>query len=207
MTTIKGLQAELIKDMYRDAMLKKGYAFFDRDRRYNINIIGVRRVENATPNKFDDTIVVIYRNQQKEWEVFTADITTDPGLYWLEHPMNVKGAAILVPNQYRSVYKRDLHQGKYEALCQRGGNVQVYRDSDGDRRHDMAEDKIDTGFFGINIHKAGRASVQVDKWSAGCQVFSRSEEYATFMDLVEEAEQRYGNSFSYTLLLETDFDN
>ena len=89
MSTIKGLQAELIKDMYRNAMLKKGYAFFDRDKRYNINIIGVRRVENATPNKFDDTIVVIYRNQQKEWEVFTADITTDPGLYWLEHPMNV----------------------------------------------------------------------------------------------------------------------
>ena len=207
MAIIKGLQAELIKDMYRTAMLKKGYAFFDRDKKYNLNIIGVRRVEGATPNKFDDTIVVIYRNQQKEWEVFTADITTDPGLYWLEHPMNVKGTAILVPNQYRSVYKRDLHQGKYEALCQRGGNVQVYRDSDGDRRHDMAEDKIDTGFFGINIHKAGRASVQVDKWSAGCQVFSRSEEYATFMDLVEEAEQRYGNSFSYTLLLETDFDN
>jgi hypothetical protein len=186
-------------------VLKKGYAFFDNDKPYNLNIIGARRINNAIPNKFDDTIVVIYRDRQKQWEVFTAEITTDPGLYWLMNPINVKGTAILVPGQYRGVYERDLHQGKYEALCQRGGEVQVYRDADGDRRHDISEDKIDTGFFGINIHKAGRSSVQVDKWSAGCQVFARSEDFATFMDLTEESAERYGNSFTYTLLLETDF--
>ena len=207
MPTIKGLQAILIKDMYREAMLKKGYAFFDRDKRYNLNIIGVRRVEGAAPNKFDDTIVAIYRNQEKAWEVFTSDITTDPGFYWLQEPMNVNGTAILVPGQYRGVYKRDLHLGKYEALCQRGAEVSVYRDANSDRRHDMDSSTIDTGFFGINIHKAGRASSQVDKWSAGCQVFSHSDEFATFMDLTEEGAQRYGNSFTYTLLLETDFDN
>ena len=205
MATIKGLQAELMVNMYHETMLKKGYIFFDRDESYNLNIIGVRRVNNAIPNKFDDTIVVIYRSTPGQWEVFTADITTDPGLYWLLRPMNIDGTAILVPNQYRSVYKRDLHQGKYEALCQRGGEVQVYRDADGDRRHDLDPSTIDTGFFGINIHKAGRASTQVDKWSAGCQVFSRSEDYATFMDLTEESAERYGNSFTYTLLLETDF--
>ena len=196
MATIKGLQAELMANMYCQVMKKKGYAFFDRDKPYNLNIIGVRRVENAIPNKFDDTIVVIYRERvEGPWTVFTADITTDPGQYWLMHPINVEGTAILVPDQYRGVYKRDLHQGKYEALCQRGGN----------RRHDMSDDKIDTGFFGINIHKAGRASVQVDKWSAGCQVFAKSADFAEFMDLTEEAEKRYGNSFTYTLLLETDF--
>jgi|TARA_E500000331_G_C17228714_1_gene701605 hypothetical protein len=207
MTIIKGLQAELIKDMYRNTMLAKGYSFFDRNKPYNLNIIGVRRVENAIPNKFDDTLVVIYRERSEQWSVFTADVTTDPGQYWLMHPTNVKGTAILVPNQYRGAYKKGLHQGKYEALCQRGGNVQVYRDADGDRRHDMEEDKIDTGFFGINIHKAGRASVQVDKWSAGCQVFARSDDFATFMDLVDEGAQRHGDSFTYTLLLETDFNN
>ena len=205
MATIKGLQAELMVNMFRETMQKKGYAFFDRNKAYNLNIIGVRRVNNSIPNKFDDTIVVIYRDRTEQWNVFTTDATTDPGQYWLMHPMNVDGTAILVPNQYRGVYKRDLHQGKYEALCQRGGDVQVYRDDDGDQRHDMSEDKIDTGYFGINIHKAGRASTQVDKWSAGCQVISRSDEFATFMDLTEEAATRYGNSFTYTLLLETDF--
>jgi len=205
MTILKGLQAVLVKEVYRKVMLKKGYAFFDKNAAYNVNIIGVRRINAAAPNKFDDAIVVIYRNKQKFWEVFTSDITTDPGLYWLENPMNVEGTAILVPNQYRGVYRRDLHQGKYEALCQRGGDVSVYRDADRDRRHDMDPSTIETGFFGINIHKAGRASTQVDKWSAGCQVFSRSEDFATFMDLTEEAAESHGNSFTYTLLLETDF--
>jgi len=205
MTTLKGLQAVLVKDIYRNVLLKKGYTFFDNNTAYNVNIIGVRRVNGAAANKFDDTIVVIYRNKQKFWEVFTADITTDPGFYWLENPMNVDGTAILVPNQYRGVYRRDLHQGKYEALCQRNGEVSVYRDADRDRRHDMDPSTIDTGYFGINIHKAGRSSTQVDKWSAGCQVFSRSESFATFMDLTEEGAETHGNSFTYTLLLETDF--
>ena len=150
MTILKGLQAVLVKEVYRKVMLKKGYAFFDKNAAYNVNIIGVRRINASAPNKFDDTIVVIYRNEQKFWEVFTSDITTDPGLYWLENPMNVEGTAILVPDQYRGVYRRDLHQGKYEALCQRGGDVRVYRDADRDRRHDMDPSTIETGFFGIN---------------------------------------------------------
>jgi len=204
MTTITGLQAVLIKDMYRAAMLKKDYVFFDGNKPYNLNIIGVRRVEGATPNKFDDTIVVIYRNKQKDWEVFTAPITTDPGYYWLGDPMNVNGTAILVPDQYPRTYKIDLHAGKYEALCQRGGEVDVYRDNNRDRRHDMDESTIDTGYFGINIHRAGRASTQVDKWSAGCQVISRSDEFATFMDLAHLGAERFGEFFTYTLLLETD---
>jgi len=204
MTTITGLQAVLVKDMYEGALAEKGYAFFDNHKSYNLNIIGVRRVEGATPNKFDDTIAVIYRNKQKDWEVFTAPITTDPGYYWLEDPMNVKGTAILVPDQYRGVYKIDLHLGKYEALCQRGGEVRVYRDDDRDRRHDMDESTIDTGYFGINIHRAGRRSTQVNKWSAGCQVFSRSDEFATFMDLAHLGAEKFGEFFTYTLLLETD---
>ena len=138
MTIIKGLQAELVANMYCQTLKKKGYAFFDRNKPYNLNIIGVRRVENAVPNTFDDTIVVIYRDGAKQWQVFTADITTDPGRYWLMNPSNVNGTAILVPNQYRGVYKKDLHQGKYEALCQRGGEVEVYRDGDRDANHDLS---------------------------------------------------------------------
>ena len=47
--------------------------------------------------------------------------TTLPGLYWLENPMNSKGCAILKEGQYKGVYEIDLHNGKYEAICQRLG--------------------------------------------------------------------------------------
>ena len=95
MATIKGAPSRAYGKYVLPGDEKKGYAFFDRDKPYNLNIIGVRRVEDAIPNKFDDTIVVIYRERvEGPWDGFTADITTDPGLYWLMHPINVEGTAI-----------------------------------------------------------------------------------------------------------------
>ena len=47
----------------------------------------------------------------------------------------------------------DLHRGKYLALCQRKP-VSVYRDNDKDKRYDLKDKTIDTGLFGINIHKS-----------------------------------------------------
>ena len=58
------------------------------------------------------------------------------------------------------------------------------------------------GYFGINIHKAGTASTQVDKWSAGCQVFSHSADFDEFMSICYAAKDKWGDSFSYTLIEE-----
>ena len=95
-----------------------GYAFFTKGN-YNVNIIGVRN-PNLVANSFDDTMLCAYKVSDqwilKEWQ-----ITTDAGRYWLQHPLNAKGCALLVPNQYRGVYKIDKHNGKYYALCQRNG--------------------------------------------------------------------------------------
>ena len=41
-----------------DTLESKGFAVFENGD-YNLNIIGVRK-RNGTPNKFDDTLVVIY---------------------------------------------------------------------------------------------------------------------------------------------------
>tara|TARA_R110002074_G_scaffold277895_1_gene449415 strand:- start:1 stop:378 length:378 start_codon:yes stop_codon:yes gene_type:complete len=93
-----------------------GYAFFTKGD-YNVNIIGIRN-PNLESNSFDDTMICAYKVSDqwvfKEWQ-----ITTDAGKYWLQHPMNSKGCALLVPNQYRGVYKIDKHAGKYYALCQK----------------------------------------------------------------------------------------
>ena len=60
--------------------------------------------------------------------------------------------------------------------------------------------KETTGNYGINIHKAGQNSQDVDKWSAGCQVFQKSNDFADFMDLTTKHRNLYGNSFTYTLI-------
>ena len=169
-----------------------------------MNIIGVRNMDGKV-NKFDDMILVVYRDSYKRWGVDSYQATCDPGRYWLKKPMKVTGTAILVPDQYSGAYKIDKHQGKYEALCQRGAEVTIWRDNDLDSQHDM-KGKVHSGWYGINIHKAGKDSSLVEKWSAGCQVFKNASDFSQFMSTIKESAKRLGNSFTYTLIESTDLE-
>lgn len=190
-------------DYVKQVLETKGYAFFTNGV-YNLNIIGIRN-PNLVANSFDDTMVVIYKFGG-EWITKVYPITTDAGTYWLKNPMSNKGTAILVPNQYRGVYSIDLHNNKYYALCQRNGKVEVYRDNDKDVILDMDSAKIEKGMFGINIHRSNpfSESLKVDKFSAGCQVFKRVKDFNEFMEICQKSKALWGNSFSYTLIKESD---
>jgi len=180
---------------------KKGYAFFTRGE-YNLNIIGVRASGRVITNRFDDLLVLIYKTPCDMWTRQIYQITTDPGRYYMLNPTNRKGTAILVPGQYRGVYKIDKHRGKYDALCQKNKPVKVYRDDNKDEIYDWNPATLDEGLFGINIHKAGKLSSRVDTWSAGCQVFATDDEFKRFMTYCKKQRDLYGNSFTYTLLNE-----
>lgn len=189
----------------RLVMQSKGYAVFDRESKgYNLNIFGVRS-RNTDSNRFNDVVGVMYVHDG-EWCCFLFPATTDPGVYWREHPMNVRGAAILAPGQYRGAYKLGQHKG-YDALVQKK-EVKVYRDGDKNYRLSMATSTIESGIFGINIHRANKskASLKVNKWSAGCQVLADPYQFDFLMALVRKAVHLYGNSFTYTLLTAEDFE-
>tara|TARA_R110000824_G_scaffold251563_1_gene440205 strand:+ start:1269 stop:2075 length:807 start_codon:yes stop_codon:yes gene_type:complete len=162
-----------------------------------INIIGVRNSAQKA-NSFDDRIYLIWEGSNG-WNERSYAATCDPGTYWLEHG-RVEGTAILIPGQYVNVYKFDLHGGKYETLCQRGGEVKVWRDSNKDEILDHAGKEIE-GYFGINIHHAGTDSKNVDKWSAGCQVFARLADWQEAMEICKQSNAEW---FTYTLIEERD---
>lgn len=184
---------------------KKGYAFFTKGV-YNVNIIGVRSNQgNKVTNKYDDLLIVDYNtNNGHKRQIYT--ITTEPGLSLMKNPSNSKGTAILVPGQYRGVYAVDLHRGKYKALCQRLGAVKVYRDGNKDEIYDCNPEKIDKGWFGVNIHRSNETWTRntIDNYSAGCQVFNDPKEFTSFMNIIEKAKAIYGNKFTYTLITEDD---
>jgi hypothetical protein len=206
MSTIKGLHAELVKDRFFSAMKKKGYATFDNNKKYNLNIIGVRKGSHSA-EKFDDLMVVIYKNKDLEWEVRSYELTTDPGPSILRKPINKKGTAILVPDQYRSTWKIGPHgKTRYTALIQRLGKVKVFRDNDKDRNLEMDESNIDEGYFGINIHKHSSSYERefVRGASAGCQVFKITSDFNEFLELCQKSASLFNNSFTYTLLEEED---
>ena len=151
-------------------------------------------------------MTISYKDEKGNWNFNCWKCTTDPGSYWAENLMNKAGVAILKEGQYRGSHMIGLHQGKYEALRQKGA-LKVYRDNNLDDEYDLIEEDVQSGIFGINIHKAGSwksGSVQVDKWSAGCQVFSKQDDFYDFMSVMNKSRDRWGNSFTYTLINSND---
>ena len=185
---------------------KKGYAYFTNGQ-YNLNLIGVRsNNNNKVTNKYDDFLVVIY-NTTKGPTRKVFPITTEPGATQVANPSNKKGVAILVPGQYRGVWKIDLHNGKYKALCQRNGAVKVYRDNNKDNVYDLNPKNIDKGWFGINIHRSSPyyPPTFVNGYSAGCQVLQRPSDFNTLMYLANcQIKAGKGDTFTYTLINEED---
>ena len=206
MAKLTGLAAKVVADQYKKTLEKKGFAFFENGD-YNLNIVGVRN-NSGDASKFDDFINVIYK-VSGEWVCDTYPVTTEPGPSILRRPLKEvahKGTAILVPGQYRSTYKIDWHENRdrgHMALCQRGGQVSVWRDNNRDTTPDYHGPE-DVGWYGINIHKhrGSDARINTGGASAGCQVFQSSVDFAEFMEICSDARDQWGNSFTYTLLEE-----
>jgi len=152
-----------------------------------------------------NSICVFFRGEGGMLQAYRFAATTDPGKHWLQQPLNSKGTAILCPGHYQNCYKLGLHRGKYKALIQ-SGPVSVYRDANKDEKADIQNTKVETGYFGINIHRALPEGITsyVGTHSAGCQVFQREKDFAFFIALCERHHKWYGNSFTYTLLNEED---
>lgn len=185
-----------------EAMERKGYRVFAGAKGHDLNIVGVRTADNRA-NTFNDWVTVFYK-QNGVWNFFAFPATTDPGTYYRKNPQNVRGTAVMKPGRYPGAYKVGIHAG-YKALQQKG-NITVYRDNNKDEVIDTTGMVEDTGIHAVNIHRANRvrASTQVDKWSAGCQVLQDPDHFDFLMALCDRAVENWDNSFTYTLLEERD---
>lgn len=177
---------------------KKSYEIYQRP--YELTILSIRN-ESTVPNRFDDEIHVLFKNNTKQWVHYIFPATTDPGTFWLQNPLGPQGTAILKEGQYKNAYQIGLHRGKYYALVQ-SKPVIVIRDYDRNAILDFNNGKEETGLFGINIHHASDIGTTktIDQYSAGCQVFQNINDFNLFMKLCEVHKNLYGNAFTYTLI-------
>ncbi len=193
-----------------DVMNSKSFVVFDTPTvDWNLNIVGIR-TNPVSAKKFDDTMTVFHRFLGV-WDIVYYPMTADPSDHFLRNPINDAGTAILVPGQYRSCYKIDTHRrgkpGGHKAICQRLGEVTVFRDNTRDGNLNLVNPE--SGMFGINLHKGprnGDFDTTNTRFSAGCQVFADSRHFAEFMVRCEAGREAFGNKFTYTLLEESDFD-
>lgn len=182
---------------YITQAVKLGYEIFDSlERPYNLNIVGWRN-KKTRPDYFDDFLTV-YWQDFGGWAHKTWPITTYPGLPNLFKPVNPRGAAILVPGQYKKSYI--LGRYKSSLALKQHLVVQVYRDSNLNGQFDLNPDTIEEGLFGIHIHKAGWWNKLVGVSSAGCQVFQKKKDFEEFIELCEKAAFHWGKFFTYTLM-------
>lgn len=187
-------------------MSEKGYRIYrNLDKPFDLNLVGIR-TRSQIPHGFDDWIAAFYWSHGR-WIFNAFPATTDPGLFWLGSPMNPLGTAILTEGQHRGMFELGRHKG-YRALVQKTP-VTVIRDFNRDDVLDFDSGRQETGLFGINLHRASRfgESLNVDRWSAGCQVLCDPLQFNYLMAICEKGAQAFGNSFTYTLLHERDFLN
>lgn len=191
------------REQIEKAVKSKGHVWFSGAKSYDLNIVGVRNSSTGkkVTNLFDDFITLSYR-VGNEWKFHMWPITTEPGKKGMLEGKAKGGVARLMEGQYRGSHEIGLHQGKYEALRQKG-KLRVYRDGDRDLEFDDILADEGTG-FGINIHMAGDDSTYVENWSEGCQVFKRKKDFKEFMKICNEARKIYGNTFTYTLIDSSD---
>ena len=165
-----------------------------------MNIIGLRN-RRRKANQFDDELHVFYHLPNGHVKYHRLVATTDPGVFWLQNPMQGRGTAILKQGQYVRAYKMGLHRGKTPALVQ-VRPVTVLIDSDRNGLLNFLSKDEQTGVFGINIHPAFGQEPRrtVDRNSAGCQVVASDKDMELLLALSERHKGLYGNEFTYTLL-------
>ena len=216
-----------------NVMTKFKYPIYSNDTfNYNLNIVGVRN-SNVSANTFNDILYVFYRYGGK-WIIHDYVVTLDPGTIYRKKPVNVNGTAAIMPGYYKGMWKVGKHKGKYPALVQ-ANPCTVVRDNNKDAILDLiippfvakSEFKekgittvkyynaqgetvftTETGMFGINCHKSGKGITNiVDYYSAGCVVFSDNTVFELeFMNMCNIAASIYGNSFSFCLINDSDFN-
>lgn len=182
---------------------------------YNLNIIGIRSTDSAS-DAFDDEIHVLYtdRNGVERHDIFPC--TTDPGKHWLLNPMNSGGTIIMVPGQYRGVFKLGLHNrsrpSKAYVALEQIKPIDYVRDNSKDTKLDfnlyLDSNNVETSIAKTNIHRASkwRTLLNVGLYSAGCQVVQEPADFDTLIALCKtQVEYGQGETFTYTLLEEKDF--
>lgn len=192
-----------LEDIIR-AMRSKGYVVNTEP--FKLNVVGVRNSNVTQDDTFDDVIAFFYYDDKGSLVGKIAQGTTDPSIKFLKNPSVGSGTAILKAGQYVDTYAIDMHNGKYEALCQRLKPVTVMRDDDRNSYLNLLAPTT-TGMYGINIHRAAVGENMPNKigpYSAGCQVLRNEKDFQLMMDMARKSRAIHGNKFTYTLLDERD---
>jgi len=186
-----------------EVMEEQGMKVFSNP--YDCTLGWIRTNDNKS-NKFNDWIFMSHPTENGGINSIIIPGTSDAGLYYREHPLNIDGTAIIQHGkQFRGSFtymKKGGHRGQ-EAFRQTGG-LDYWRDNNQDEYIDYInpqEDKI----YNTNGHDMGTLGNNVGKWSAGC--WGAVNENMDLLYSMAETQIKHGigNKFSLATLHENMF--
>ena len=212
----RGLIASIIK-----AMRKKNYIIYLKP--YQINMVGIRAPINTNINKFNDWMVLFWwekdgDNNQENCKYKLYRITTVPGINARtgKDPMAPDGSGWLIESQFVDMYKFGYFNigsktQVFDTLVTNKPVQKVYRskyNSAAILTSYKQQGPYDAGMF---VHRSSYAksgsadSINIGKWSYGCQVFAILDNFLEFYSILNTSKQKTGkSSFTYTILAESD---
>lgn len=185
--------------------ISHGYAWDE------INLFGIRNIDNPASNRFDDLLCIVTDSYIKVYGG-----TTDPGTHWTQENKDkygIKDDVHVCLGFYKDAYQIGTHRG-YRALVQSGNKVNWFKDKNNNGLIDSNE-KMQSGYGGLNYHTVGnpeklRVAVRtnVDFASAGCQVHENQNNFEEVINIVLNTNKYKKNSkacFSYLLVAKEEF--
>lgn len=168
----------------------------------DINILGIRDDTLQEKDSFNDMLAICDNNIVRIYQA-----TTDPGSWFTKNPLTaagMTGCAHLCEGFHKGAWMVGKHavgtNFEHEALVQIGNIVKIWRDKDSDYEQDNT-DPCQSGYFGINIHRAGKDNpTEIGRYSAGCQVIRNYDDFQEFMSIIKSVNNWKEKTYSYLLL-------
>ena len=129
---------------------------------------------------------------------------------------SITGVQILVPSQYINAYQMGIKFNSDALVTNTNSKQMIWLDNDFKRPEflpsnlakPISENKNGSGDFGISIQIGFPGGKKVGNWSTdGSQTFSTKEDASEFFELCKKHKEKWGDSFTYTLVTKPDWDN
>jgi len=193
-------------EFLKTLIAKKKYIWFED----KPNIIAIRTALQV-PDVFNDVFCIVYKENGIE-KLYTATITTEPGVFYQKNLLNKKGCWVMMPAQMIDAFSLGFHQGKADHECLRStGMIYGLREDDKDgiilNDKDAVATWVDGTTVGANVHGANKKTdltTIVGQNSAGCQVHNRWSKKTEMVSICKAYKVYCKNKFTYTLIEEKD---
>lgn len=194
-------------------LVQEGYAKFGGEWDAEFNIWAIRRrVGQTYSDQFEDVVGLTYYDAGT-WFHLVKRGTTKPGVYWVnQYP---QGPQVLRPMFHKNIWRKRNHYSQFPSLVAANyspsqvleptvafvDGSKTCKQRPSDRVVTLRNQVINLHTTAAGANRTGPFPSTIGRWSAGCTVVQKIEEYYEMMDAIFGL---YAERYAYSYMLFTD---